>query len=399
MVFYMVGTLASCMLAVWMQKQDALLPGEVSARRRWQKILLCGLPLTLLSAIRWGPGTDFYYTYLPEFRALQWLRAGGGEQLCEELFRPLLGFLNQTLGLHKEPEGVLQYYLRVLSKSEPGYRALMELDVLLGGQFRVVVAVTSVIIGVCVFYAIFTQSTNPVLAIYLYVATSNYFLSLNIVRQYVAIAIGLVALQFAKERRLWAFLLCVALAMTFHTTAVLLLPCYFLGRVELKPRYAVLLVALTFTGSGVLGTAAAWLMPRIGLGYYARYLGSKWDDGRLEVILLAINLCVLLFSSWYWSAAKKRCPYFILWYNMTLLGTLALALSGVLPLMKRVNYYYAAPQFLLLPEVLQAEEDAKRRRILTVLIVLAFAAETIVAVGIYNKNGVLPYQVRAGSNG
>ena len=398
MAFYIVGTLASCMLAVWMQKQDALLPGGVSARRRWQKILLCGLPLTLLSAMRWGPGTDFYYTYLPEFRALQWLRAGGGEQLCEELFRPIVDLLSQMYGLPGTPTSTMTVFLGILEKCEPGYRALMEAAVLLGGQFRVVVAVTSVIIGVCVFYAIFTQSTNPVLAIYLYVATSNYFLSLNIVRQYVAIAIGLVALQFAKERRLWAFLLCVALAMTFHTTAVLLLPCYFLGRVELKPRYAVLLVALTFAGSGVLGTAAAWLMPRIGLGYYARYLGSAWEEG-LEPILLAINLCVLLFSSWYWSAAKKRCPYFILWYNMTLLGTLALALSGVLPLMKRVNYYYAAPQFLLLPEVLQAEEDAKRRRILTVLIVLAFAAETIVAVGIYNKNGVLPYQVRAVSNG
>ncbi len=398
MAFYIVGTLASCMLAVWMQKQDALQPGGVSARRRWQKILLCGLPLTLLSAIRWGPGTDFYYTYLPEFRALQWLRAGGGEQLCEELFRPIVDLLNQMYGLPGTPTATMTIFLGILEKCEPGYRALMEAAVLLGGQFRVVVAVTSVIIGVCVFYAIFTQSTNPVLAIYLYVATSNYFLSLNIVRQYVAIAIGLVALQFAKERRLWAFLLCVALAMTFHTTAVLLLPCYFLGRVELKPRYAVLLVALTFAGSGVLGTAAAWLMPRIGLGYYARYLGSAWEEG-LELILFSINLCVLLFSSWYWSAAKKRCPYFILWYNMTLLGTLALALSGVLPLMKRVNYYYAAPQFLLLPEVLQAEEDAKRRRILTVLIVLAFAAETIVAVGIYNKNGVLPYQVRAGSNG
>lgn len=398
MAFYIVGTLASCMLAVWMQKQDALQPGGNSARRRWQKILLCGLPLTLLSAIRWGPGTDFYYTYLPEFRALQWLRAGGGEQLCEELFRPIVNLLNQMYGLPGTPTATMTIFLGILEKCEPGYRALMEAAVLLGGQFRVVVAVTSVIIGVCVFYAIFTQSTNPVLAIYLYVATSNYFLSLNIVRQYVAIAIGLVALQFAKERRLWAFLLCVALAMTFHTTAVLLLPCYFLGRVELKPRYAVLLVALTFAGSSVLGTAAAWLMPRIGLGYYARYLGSAWEEG-LELILFSINLCVLLFSSWYWSAAKKRCPYFILWYNMTLLGTLALALSGVLPLMKRVNYYYAAPQFLLLPEVLQAEEDAKRRRILTVLIVLAFAAETIVAVGIYNKNGVLPYQVRAGSNG
>ena len=50
----------------------------------------------------------------------------------------------------------------------------------------------------------------------------------------------------------------------------------------------------------------------------------------------------------------------MIWYNMTLLGTLALAFSGVLPLMKRVNYYYAAPQFLLLPEALRVEEDSKR---------------------------------------
>lgn len=78
---------------------------------------------------------------------------------------------------------------------------------------------------------------------------------------------------------------------------------------------------------------------------------------------------------------------------MNLLGTLALALSGVLPLMKRINYYYGAPQFLLLPAALHAEENPRRRRVLTVLLVVAFAAETLVAVGIYNKNGVLPYQI------
>ena len=80
------------------------------------------------------------------------------------------------------------------------------------------------------------ESSSPVLAVYLYVATSNYFLSLNIIRQYVAIGIGLVAVRFIRERRLLPFLICVAAAMFFHTTAVLLLPCYFLCSLAVRLR-------------------------------------------------------------------------------------------------------------------------------------------------------------------
>lgn len=81
----------------------------------------------------------------------------------------------------------------------------MELGVWLNGNFRVVIVLTSTLVAGCVFYAIFTQSSSPVLAVYLYVATSNYFLSLNIIRQYVAIGIGLVAVRFIRERRLLPF--------------------------------------------------------------------------------------------------------------------------------------------------------------------------------------------------
>lgn len=391
MVVYLTATLASCLLAYWCEKRNADALTAVDGRRRWAELVLCALPLMLVSAARWGVGTDFLYTYLPEFRALQWLRAGGGDALCQELFAPLCPQL-ASWGLPGTPETALPFFLDVLDKCEPGYRAIMEAAVMLGGNFRLVITVTSVIIGVCVYYAIFTQCSAPVLAIYLYVASSNYFLSLNIIRQYIAIGIGLVAVQFIREKRMLPFLVCVAAAMLFHTTAVVLLPCYFVCRVELKPRYALLLTAGVLACSGILGAAAAWLMPRIGLGYYARYLGSVWNEEGFETLFFAVNVCVLVFGGYYWQKAKQRCPYYVIWYNMTLLGTLALALSGVLPLMKRVNYYYAAPQFLLLPEALQAEEDP-RRRILTGVVAAAFAAETLVAVVLLNKNEVLPYRL------
>lgn len=392
MLAYCAATLFSCLLAHRFHRRDAASLAGIPSARRWAEILCCALPLVLLSAARWGVGTDFYYTYLPEFRALQWMRGGGGDALCQQLFLPLESTLARY-GLPSQPQAALKFFQNVLAKCEPGYRALMELAVLLGGNFRIVIASTSVIIGVCVFYAIFTQCSEPVLAIYLYVATSNYFLSLNIIRQYVAVGIGLVAVQFIREKRLLPFLACVAVAMLFHTTAVLLLPCYLLCRIELKPQYAQMLVGVALAGAGLLGAVAAWLMPRVGLGYYARYFGTPWDEGSFEFILFAVNLCVLLLCGRYWQKGKQASPYYAAWYNMTLLGTLALALSAVLPLMKRVNYYYAAPQFLLLPEALKAEENPKTRRWLTGLVVVAFAAETLVAVGLLNKNGVLPYRV------
>ncbi len=161
-----------------------------------------------------------------------------GEALRDELFGPLLPWLSQW-GLPGTTQEAAEFFRVVLDNSEAGYRALMELGVWLNGNFRVVIVLTSTLVAGCVFYAIFTQSSSPVLAVYLYVATSNYFLSLNIIRQYVAIGIGLVAVRFIRERRLLPFLICVAAAMFFfHTTAVLLLPCYFLCRIEVKPRCA-----------------------------------------------------------------------------------------------------------------------------------------------------------------
>ena len=393
MIAYLSCTLLSCVLAARMQREDAQALGGVSAKRRWFEILCCAMPLWLLSALRWGVGTDFFYTYLPEFRALQWLRSGGGEALCRELFAPLEELL-ALWGLPSAPEEALTFFLGVLSKCEAGYRALMETAISLGGNFRLVIIATSSIINVCVFYAIFTQSSDPALAIYLYVATSNYFLGMNIIRQYVAVALGLVAVRFIREKKLLPFLACVAAAVLFHTTALLLLPCYFLCRIRLKPYYGQLLLATVLACSGLLGAVGAWLLPRIGLAYYARYLGTPWDTGRFEMIFFLIDLGILLLGGVYWEKASRKNAYYGIWYNMLLLGALALALSSELPLMKRVSYYYTAPQFLILPEALNAEEDPKRRKVLKIAVMAFFGLEALVAVGVFNKNGVLPYRIR-----
>ena len=254
-----------------------------------------------------------------------------------------------------------------------------------GGSFRWFIAITSILTGALVFAAIWRQSRWPALAVYLYVATSNYFLSLNIVRQYVAIGFMLFALSFVFDRRPWRFLLLVAVGAMFHKTALLSLPCWFLARIGVGPLWG--------WGAVLAEPVLRFVLPYVGAGFYVRYFDSRFARDGFEWFFFLINFCFMVMGAWYWERATKSNVLVRCWYWMTVTGTVMLSFSATVPLMKRVNYYFAAPQFLMLPELLIAEGNPRVRRWLTVLSVLAFAAETAVAVFWLNKNEPLPYRI------
>ena len=110
MLVYITATLASCLLAVWCEKRNTNSLTAADSKRRWAELVLCSLPLLLVSAVRWSVGTDFFYTYLPEFRALQWLRMNREDTLCQKLFTPLCPQL-VSWGLPDTPETALSFFL------------------------------------------------------------------------------------------------------------------------------------------------------------------------------------------------------------------------------------------------------------------------------------------------
>ena len=383
MIVYAVATLLAC-FAAWMAGRDQ------TRRRIW--IVASALPLTLVAAARWGVGTDLDFTYLPTFTAVEWVRGGGGEELAERLFRPLInGLVHRPLV--NTPIEEAQHWFSICGTMEPGYRALQEAVVFFGGSFRWVIVVTSLLAGWLVFAAIWRQSRSPVLAVYFYVATSNYFLSLNIVRQYLAIGFMLVALTYVLDRRPWRFLLIVAAGALFHRTVLLAVPCWFLARINIRPAWAALVVVAALAASFVAEPVLRFVLPHVGAGFYVRYFDSRYAKEGFEWIFFLLNICFIVAGAWYYERAQKGNPLFRCWYWMTVMGTVALSFSGTVPLMKRINFYFAAPQFLMLPEMLLAEENPRLRRWFTVFAVLAFAAETFVAVVLLNKNEPLPYRI------
>ena len=351
------------------------------------------LPLLLLSAFRWNVGTDTWHTYTPEYLAMKSEITGLSEDeeqimlQCWKIYsRSALQYTGeqvqeQTLADAKE------FFTRTYKHTAVGFQAIERALIFLNADVQWLYTVSSVIIFTFISAAIYSQSNNPVLAVLMFVITGSYFLSLNIVSQFMAISICLFACSFAEKRKPLLFFLFVSLAACFHISAFVFLPWYFLPKLKIRPLWCAAAVALMFVlapvGFPLLKEVVSVVAPQ-----YTRYFNR---EAEFEWIFFALGLAVFAVGSYYYQNGENK-PYFKLWYYLNVLGLLVLCFSGQIPFLKRINHYFAAPHFLFLPMIVECENDRLRRIILCTLIIILFIAETVVSVGYMNKNGVLPYQ-------
>lgn len=349
--------------------------------------------LFFFSALRWNVGTDTWHTYTPEYLAMKSRSA----ELTPEETRIIDDCYRLWAGMEKgysreDAEKLLhaeamRFFADSSNHTAVGFKALEKALIFVGADVQWLYIVTSAFILIFIFAAIGRQSAAPVLALSMFVLTGNFFLSLNVVSQFMAISVCLYACAFAQEKKIIPFFCLIALGACFHVSALVFIPVYFLPRLRVKPLWCAAGIAAAL----IAARYCFPLMERIVASVapaYARYFGT---EAEFEWIFFAIGLAVFAVGTYYYPKGKDK-PYYRLWYYANVLGLLALCFSGHIPYMKRINYYFAAPHFLFLPLVIRCEEKAAWRKIMTVTMVALFAAETVVATGMLNKNGILPYQ-------
>lgn len=398
MVVYAIMTAVAVAGGLWAKisrdKLQDCLPEESRRCRRSLAagILLSFLPLFLVSALRWNVGTDTWHTYTPEFLAMKSEKTDLSTEEQAIVFES--GKLNARWDLQYTEErlGMLTYeecltaYQKNAGHTAFGFQLLERFLIFFNADVQWLYVVTSLIILCFIYAAIWKQSGMPALALLLFVLTSSFFLSLNIVSQFMAISICVFACIYAQEQKPVPFFFLVALAACFHVSALVFLPVYIFPKLKIKPIWCAVAVGVML----ILGQFAYPLIVRaveLLVPKYAWYLNKSAE---FEKIFFAIGLAIFALGTWYWSKGKDK-PYYRLWFYMNVIGLIALCFSGRIPNLKRINYYFAAPHFLFLPLMIQCEERPTWKKLLTAAVVLLFLAETVVAVGMMNKNGVLPY--------
>lgn len=312
-------------------------------------IALAFLPLFLVSALRYNVGGDYI----------------GYERI----------FKNVT-------EGVDIY-------AEFGFKVLNQLVVWYSDNIQWVYAISAAVTLLLLFYEIFRDSPSPALSLFLFVAMGYFFSSFNILRQFIALAILFAGFRFLKERKFLPYLLLVLVAMTFHKTAVIMIPLYFLLPLRMKQSYQI-----TFCVLGLCLLPFREKLTQILVNtFYPQYANTSLIQplSTFEFVYYVLLFGLLLFLCSRYRGRFLEDPVNVLLYNALFYTFVMYLCFSFVPEINRIALYTELFVILLIPRLIHGEENPKVRRLYTAFFVVGFTAFCVVSLVVLGRFNVLPY--------
>lgn len=302
-------------------------------RRNILIILSMIFPL-LLSAFRYGIGTDYFYTYIPQFKLI----AAGNRG----------------------------YY-------ESGFYWLNKLILLFTDNPQWLIAITSIIFVGLVYRQIYRLSMNYPISIALFFLAFIYFVSLNNTRQSIALAILMIAMECLCHKKNLLFVLFVLLASSMHQVALVFIVVIFAEWIKFS---ALAYLEITVAFFGVVKIIAPKIMeilvryiPRLALYFNVQELSVYTDKtlGRLFVFSQFVIMLFLVYIDRIYKPEKNvlneadEIEWNITKINQCLL-LCTCAMDGFLPAAYRGVRVFSFAHFILLPNIIEKYVKKKKHK-------------------------------------
>lgn len=272
------------------------------------------------------------------------------------------------------PEG-LNHLLSWLSK----YVFCSESGPFANGQFYILS--TSIIIVVLYVKAIWDYSEHFTFSMYLFITMGYWITSANIIRQFVATAILFYGFRYLKNGNFIKYAICVLVAFGFHTSAIIMLPFYFILRLERLSGKTFLLITVTFLMLGRVDEIGNILFAD---NKYSIYFGTFGDGSvsTLRILSMAIP-CIIILAKKNFYMDKSRNEWCDI--NMLVLTLIILVFSKVNIYFNRISYYFSVSCLVMFPKIPLLGEENGKKFIAVMMTILFFIF------GLYQAQIAAPY--------
>ncbi|MCM1063463.1 MAG: EpsG family protein [Eubacterium sp.] len=261
-----------------------------------------------------------------------------------------------------------------LTERDWGFDVLCYVASRLFHSYQVVIAVAGIITVVLYGKMIRNYSVNYALSFALFVGVDNYIISFNIIRNVFAVSICFYAMKEIYENHFLKYVLLVLLASTVHRSALLMLPMYWVLKIDIRKKSNIFLligamllfvVCIMFTND--IGRAVLNMLGIFSYGtnllasnYYTFYTGALKTSMLFGFVILFRKL--INFND-----LKER-----VWFNACAASFLLQILSIRINLAQRVGYYFSAGFILLIPLIVSRMKDRKLVTVLMFFLLLIY---------------------------
>ena len=231
-------------------------------------------------------------------------------------------------------------------------------------------------------------SVNPTFSLYLFLCFCLYFQLMNQFRQMFAVSLVLYSYTYVNKSFM-KYALCILIAASFHQTAIIMLPMFFLAKLNINKKtltsYFIVAILVSLFADKI----------RILLQYttYSNYLGwTQYDVGMTSttIINLVIRLFLLVLCIFKYKEVVNKDKKSNYLYHMIIICTIFQVLSVQSSLFTRITTYFFVFYIILIPKVTDVYKEyitSSSIKIYNLLIYILFMTYQIIYYLYQSTNG------------
>ena len=274
----------------------------------------------------------------------------------------------QSYNLLKSDVGIFDSFIRNDDGSLDKAPLFISYQILLkklGFDWHFFLGSIAVFSGLCIYYGISKFSDNVSYSVFLFITSLEFYWLFNGIRQFVVAAMFFAAFRLVVEKKFIKFLLLVFVMYFIHSTAIILIPIYFI--VNMKNWDIGISICIIVTMAIVLifpGKVNVWIDDAFS-DY--DYLNAVQDDDGVNILRVAVSLVTPVLAYIYRKdIARYNNPYINVMVNFSLitagLYAIGYVTSGIY--VGRLSIYTELFNILLLPFIICRVSSKKIRPIL-----------------------------------
>ena len=333
-------------------------------------IILTMMPFIIVSGFRYDVGTDFFYRYVSDFKSI----ANGA----------------------------------AIENLEIGFKIIIKLCLLFSNDSQWLFMITSIMITVLIIGGINKNSKNILISILIFGIGGFFFQSLNLVRQFLAMAIVFFAYQYLlKVGKVKWYILAVTIAFFVHNSSIIMIILVFCRKRLIFNSWITFLILAVVSIFG--NTILELLTPFIETTRFDVYLVGKYAKGYTSTLYNLVNLMIYAFIVILYrvktkkqtnemSVKDEKCMEDKLFINIQALALIFTVMSSMHMLFSRISYYFTIFQILSIPYFIETTKikeiclgEKGMKQILYGLVILFFLSLTFYTNVLHNDNEPLPY--------
>lgn len=317
------------LLSVYIFSLLARLIREKYKKISWIFVIIVILILTLVSGLRNGIGDTSMYEHLYTLITPEYDANGGYEP----------GFI------------FFLKFLKIFSESP---------------QFMIMIISIIINLLIIVSLYIFTENGYFEIAIFLYITSGYYIVTMNGIRQSMAGAVLFIATIFIIKKKFIPYFITCLLMITIHQSAFVMIPIYFIVREKAWHKKTNILFGIAIVGLFFYEP----IMNLLGDSKYGGYADS--NEGGANIIRIAIFMVPIILSYIKRKSIEKKWENGNVFVNMTIICGIIMLFSSFNWIFARFTIYFQQYSFIVFAFMLKNCFCIKEKRLIYFGLILCY---------------------------